>query len=73
MMDSAPTDGSSLRWSFRLSCLWWWRRCFPLAILGKFQSDDFPLLVEQFWVLGGVAWSNLRWMFSTNLMGHYMP
>jgi Tfp pilus assembly protein PilF len=45
---------------------------FPLAVLGKFQWDDYPLLVENS-AYRGLAWSNLRWMFSTNLMGHYMP
>jgi tetratricopeptide (TPR) repeat protein len=45
---------------------------FPLALLGKFQWDDYPLLVDNS-AYRGVAWSNLRWMFSTNLMGHYMP
>jgi Tfp pilus assembly protein PilF len=45
---------------------------FPLAVLGKFQWDDYPLLVENP-AYRGLAWSNLRWMFSTNLMGHYMP
>jgi tetratricopeptide (TPR) repeat protein len=45
---------------------------FPLAVLGKFQWDDYPLLVDNP-AYRGLAWSNLRWMFSTNLMGHYMP
>ena len=45
---------------------------FPLAVLGEFQWDDHALLVGNP-VYRGLAWSNLRWMFSTNLMGHYMP
>jgi tetratricopeptide (TPR) repeat protein len=45
---------------------------FPLAVLGKFQWDDYPLLLDNS-AYRGLAWSNLRWMFSTNLMGHYMP
>jgi tetratricopeptide (TPR) repeat protein len=74
MMDSAPTDGlrSSLRWVIPALLPLVVAAAFALAVLGKFQWDDYPLLVDNS-AYRGLAWSNLRWMFSTNLMGHYMP
>ncbi|HEY7434346.1 MAG TPA: hypothetical protein VIE41_04315, partial [Methylomirabilota bacterium] len=74
MMDSALTDGlrSSRRWVIPALLPLVVAAVFPLAVLGKFQWDDYPLLVENT-EYRGLAWSNLRWMFSTNLMGHYMP
>ena len=73
-MDSAPTDGlrSRLRWVIPALLPLVVAAVFPLAVLGKFQWDDYPLLVDNS-AYRGLAWSNLRWMFSTNLMGHYMP
>ena len=74
MMGSAPTDGlrSSSRWVIPALLPLVVVAVFPLAVLGKFQWDDYPLLVDNS-AYRGLAWSNLRWMFSTNLMGHYMP
>jgi tetratricopeptide (TPR) repeat protein len=74
MMDPAPTGSlrSSLRWVIPALLPLVVAAVFPLAVLGKFQWDDYPLLVENS-AYRGLAWSNLRWMFSTNLMGHYMP
>lgn len=74
MMDSAPTDGPrpSLRWVIPALLPLVVAVVFPLALFGKFQWDDYPLLVDNP-AYRGLAWSNLRWMFSTNLMGHYMP
>jgi protein O-mannosyl-transferase len=74
MMGSAPTDGlrSSSRWVVPALLPLVVVAVFPLAVLGKFQWDDYPLLVDNS-AYRGLAWSNLRWMFSTNLMGHYMP
>ena len=74
MMDPASTDGprSSPRWVIPALLPLVVAAVFPLAVLGKFQWDDYPLLVENH-AYRGLAWSNLRWMFSTNLMGHYMP
>jgi tetratricopeptide (TPR) repeat protein len=73
-MDPAPTDGqrSCLRWVIPVLLPLVVAAVFPLAVFGKFQWDDYPLLVENP-AYRGLAWSNLRWMFSTNLMGHYMP
>ncbi len=46
---------------------------FSSAVSGGFQQwDDVALLVDNP-AYRGLAWSNLRWMFTTNLMGHYMP
>jgi protein O-mannosyl-transferase len=45
---------------------------FRLAVLGEFQWDDHALLVGNP-MYRGLGWSNLRWIFSTNLMAHYMP
>jgi Flp pilus assembly protein TadD len=46
---------------------------FSSAASGGFQQwDDVALLVDNP-AYRGLAWSNLRWMFTTNLMGHYMP
>ena len=43
------------------------------ALFGEFQQwDDFALLVDNS-AFRGLAWPQLRWMFTTNLMGHYMP
>jgi tetratricopeptide (TPR) repeat protein len=74
MMDPAATDGprSSLRWVIPALLPLAVAGVFSLAVLGRFQWDDYPLLVENH-AYRGLAWSNLRWMFSTNLMGHYMP
>ena len=73
-MDPAPTGGlrPSLRWVIPALLPLVVVAVFPLALLGKFQWDDYPLLVDNP-AYRGLAWSNLRWMFSTNLMGHYMP
>ena len=73
-MDSAPTNGprSRLRWVIPALLPLVVAAVFPLAVFGKFQWDDYPLLVDNS-AYRGLAWSNLRWMFSTNLMGHYMP
>lgn len=73
-MDPAPTGGlrSSLRWVIPAILPLVVAAVFPLALLGRFQWDDYPLLVDNS-AYRGLAWSNLRWMFSTNLMGHYMP
>lgn len=74
MMDSAPTGNlrPSLRWIIPALLPLVVVAVFPLALFGKFQWDDYPLLVDNS-AYRGLAWSNLRWMFSTNLMGHYMP
>jgi len=46
---------------------------FAPALLGPFlQWDDIVLLVYNT-SYRGFGWSNLRWMATTNLMGHYMP
>lgn len=46
---------------------------FSLAPQWGFQQwDDVPLLVDNS-AYRGFAWWNLQWMFSTNLLGHYMP
>ena len=46
---------------------------FSSALPGRFQQwDDVVLLVDNP-AYRGLGWSNLRWMFTTNLMGHYMP
>lgn len=46
---------------------------FSSALPGRFQQwDDVVLLVDNPGYRG-LGWSNLRWMFTTNLMGHYMP
>jgi tetratricopeptide (TPR) repeat protein len=73
-MNPAPTGGlrPSLRWVIPALLPLVVAAVFPLALLGKFQWDDYPLLVDNP-AYRGLAWSNLRWMFSTNLMGHYMP
>lgn len=73
-MDPGPSGGlrSSLRWVIPVLLPLVVAAVFPLALLGKFQWDDYPLLVDNS-AYRGLAWSNLRWMFSTNLMGHYMP
>jgi protein O-mannosyl-transferase len=73
-MASAPTDGPrpSLRWVIPALLPLVVAAVFPLTLLGKFQWDDYPLLVDN-GAYRGLGWSNLRWMFSTNLMGHYMP
>lgn len=44
------------------------------ALFGGFLRwwDDYPLLVDNR-AFRGLAWPQLRWMFTTNLMGHYMP
>lgn len=74
MMGSAPAGGlrSSSRWIIPALLPLVVVAVFPLALLGKFQWDDYPLLIDNA-AYRGLAWSNLRWMFSTNLMGHYMP
>jgi protein O-mannosyl-transferase len=74
MMSSAPTNGlrSSSRWVIPALLPLVVVTVFPLAVIGTFQWDDYPLLVDNS-AYRGLAWSNLRWMFSTNLMGHYMP
>jgi protein O-mannosyl-transferase len=73
-MGSAPMGGrwSSSRWLIPALPPLVVVAVFPLAVLGKFQWDDHALLVGNP-AYRGLAWSNLRWMFSTNLMGHYMP
>ena len=46
---------------------------FSSALPGGFQQwDDVVLLVDNP-AYRGLGWSNLKWMFTTNLMGHYMP
>lgn len=46
---------------------------FSSALQGGFQQwDDVALLVDNP-AYRGLGWSNLQWMFTTNLMGHYMP
>jgi len=46
---------------------------FSPALPGGFQQwDDVVLLVDNP-AYRGLGWSNLKWMFTTNLMGHYMP
>ena len=46
---------------------------FSSALPGHFQQwDDVVLLVDNP-AYRGLGWANLRWMFTTNLMGHYMP
>lgn len=46
---------------------------FSSALPGRFQQwDDVVLLVDNP-AYRGLGWSNLKWMFTTNLMGHYMP
>ena len=46
---------------------------FSSALPGGFQQwDDVVLLVENP-AYRGLGWSNLKWMLTTNLMGHYMP
>jgi len=46
---------------------------FSSALPGSFQQwDDVVLLVDNP-AYRGLGWSNLEWMFTTNLMGHYMP
>lgn len=46
---------------------------FSSALPGGFQQwDDVVLLVDNP-AYRGLGWSNLQWMFTTNLMGHYMP
>ena len=74
MMDSAPRGGprSILRWIIPALLPLVVAAVFSLAVLGRFQWDDYPLLVDNP-AYRGLGWSNLRWMFSTNLMGHYMP
>lgn len=73
-MGSAPPDRlrASLRWVIPALPPLVVFAVFPLAVLGTFQWDDYPLLVDHS-AYRGFTWSNLRWMFSTNLMGHYMP
>src|SRR5262249_41452784 len=74
MMGSAPIGGrqSSSRWLIPALLPLVVVAVFPLAVLGEFQWDVYALLVGKP-DDRGLAWSNLRWMFSTNLMGHYMP
>lgn len=74
MMGSTPMDGrrSSSRWIIPALPPLVVVAIFARAAFAKFQWDDYPLLVENS-EYRGLAWSNLRWMFSTNLMGHYMP
>lgn len=46
---------------------------FSSALPGGFQQwDDVVLLVDNP-AYRGLGWSNLKWMFTTNLLGHYMP
>jgi len=46
---------------------------FSSALPGSFQQwDDVVLLVDNP-AYRGLGWANLKWMFTTNLMGHYMP
>jgi Flp pilus assembly protein TadD len=46
---------------------------FSSALSGSFQQwDDVVLLVDNP-AYRGLGWANLKWMFTTNLMGHYMP
>jgi protein O-mannosyl-transferase len=46
---------------------------FSPALPARFQQwDDAVLLIENP-AYRGLGWSNLRWMLTTNLMGHYMP
>jgi hypothetical protein len=43
---------------------------FSSALPGGFQQwDDVVLLVDNR-AYRGLGWSNLTWMFTTNLMGH---
>ncbi len=74
-MGSAPPDGPRPRSRWVIPAL------LPLvavvafspALLGAFQQwDDVVLLVDNP-AYRGFEWSSLRWMFTTNLMGHYMP
>jgi protein O-mannosyl-transferase len=46
---------------------------FSSALVGGFQQwDDVVLLVDNP-AYRGLSWSHLRWMFTADLMGHYMP
>jgi len=46
---------------------------FSSALVGGFQQwDDVVLLVDNPG-FRGLSWSHLRWMFTADLMGHYMP
>lgn len=46
---------------------------FSPALTARFQQwDDAVLLIENP-AYRGLGWSNLQWMLTTNLMGHYMP
>jgi len=46
---------------------------FSPALPARFQQwDDAVLLIENP-AYRGLGWSNLQWMLTTNLMGHYMP
>ena len=46
---------------------------FSSALVGGFQQwDDVVLLVDNP-AYRGLSWSHLRWMFTADRMGHYMP
>ena len=46
---------------------------YSRALFGEFQQwDDVALLIDNPG-FRGLSWAGLRWMFTTHLMGHYMP
>ena len=45
---------------------------FLPALDGGFNWDDIPNLVENPHYRG-LGWTQLKWMFTTNLLGHYVP
>ncbi|PYO52218.1 MAG: hypothetical protein DMD83_26200, partial [Candidatus Rokuibacteriota bacterium] len=45
---------------------------FLSALSGGFNWDDIPNLVEN-QHYRGLDWTHLKWMFTTTLLGHYIP